>query len=101
MAKVKISRNKFYSEISKLENVGLLRVGEGNTTQPTVLTSVVFNVITILDAATNVYMKLRTIDAVELSGVQKRTTYILAYKLPSMVSIISVGEDVLSLLPLI
>ena len=43
-------------------------MGEGNTIQPTLLGNVVFNVITTLDIATNVYMKLRTIDAVELSG---------------------------------
>src|SRR6478672_11263406 len=35
MSKVKISRKIFYSVISELENIGLLRVGEGNTTQPT------------------------------------------------------------------
>ena len=45
-------------------------MGEGNTKQPTLLGNVVFNVITTLDVATNVYMKLRTIDAVELSGAQ-------------------------------
>jgi len=37
-----------------------------------VLGSVVFNVITTLDNASNVYMKLRAIDAVELSGVQTK-----------------------------
>lgn len=58
-AKVKISRKNFYSVISKLENVGLLRVGEGNTIQPTLLGSVVFDVITTLDTATNVYMNNR------------------------------------------
>jgi hypothetical protein len=72
MAKVKISRKKFYSVISKLENVGLFRVGEGNTIQPTLLGNVVFNLITTLDTAMEVYMKLRTIDAVELSGAQTK-----------------------------
>lgn len=72
MAKVKISRKNFYSVISKLENVGLLRVGEDNTIQPTLLGRIVLNEITTLNTATNVYMKLRTIDAVELSGVQTK-----------------------------
>lgn len=67
---MKIARKTFYSIISKLEIVGLLRMGEGNTMQPTLLGNVAFNVITTLDVATNVYMKLRTIDAVELSGAQ-------------------------------
>jgi hypothetical protein len=31
IAKMKIARKTFYSIISKLENVGLLRMGEGNT----------------------------------------------------------------------
>ena len=44
----------------------------GKLTQPTILGNVVFNVITTLDIATNVYMKLRTIDAVELSGAQTK-----------------------------
>ena len=45
IAKVKIARKKFYSIISKLENVGLLRMGEAKL-QPTILGNVVFNVIT-------------------------------------------------------
>jgi hypothetical protein len=47
-------------------------MGEGNTIQPSLLGNVVFNVITTLDIATNVYMKLRTVDAVELSGAQTK-----------------------------
>ncbi len=69
---MKISRKKYYSRISKLKSVGILKVNKGNTIQPSVLGSVVFNVITTLDNATNVYMKLRAIDAVELSGVQTK-----------------------------
>ena len=55
-----------------MKNVGLLRVGEDTTIQPTLLGSLVLNEITTLNTATNVYMKLRTIDAVELSGVQTK-----------------------------
>ena len=47
-------------------------MGKGNTIQPTLLGNVVFNVITTLDIATNVYKKLRIIDAVELSGAQTK-----------------------------
>jgi hypothetical protein len=65
-------KKNFYSIISKLEIFGLLRMGEGNTKQPTLLGNVVFNVITTLDIATNVYMKLRTIYEVELSGAQTK-----------------------------
>jgi DNA-binding HxlR family transcriptional regulator len=72
MEKMKISRKKYYSRISKLRSVGLLKVNKDNNIQPSVLGRVVFNVITTLDNATNVYMKLRTIDAVELSGVQTK-----------------------------
>lgn len=72
MEKMKISRKKYYSRISKLKSVGLLKVNKGNTIQPSVLGSVVFNVITTLDNASNVYMKLRAIDAVELSRVQTK-----------------------------
>jgi len=46
--------------------------GKVTLIQPTLLRNVVFNVITTLDIATNVYMKLRTIDAVELSGAQTK-----------------------------
>ena len=55
-----------------MKNVGLLRVGEDTTIQPILLGSPILNEITTLNTATNVYMKLRTIDAVELSGVQTK-----------------------------
>ena len=47
-------------------------MGEDNTIQPTLLGRMVLNVVATLNTATNVYMKLRTIDAVELYGVQTR-----------------------------
>ena len=72
MAKVKISRKNFHRVISKLENIGLLRLGEDNTIQPTLLGRIILNEISTLYTATNVYMKPRTIDAVELSGVQTK-----------------------------
>jgi len=65
IAKMKTPRKNFYNVISKLENVGFLRMGVGNTIQPTLLGNVVFNVIATLDIATNVYTKIKTIDAVE------------------------------------
>lgn len=55
-----------------MKNVGLLRVGEDTTIQPILLGSPILNEITTLNTGTNVYMKLRTIDAVELSGVQTK-----------------------------
>ena len=47
-------------------------MGEDTTIQPILLGSFILNEITTLNTATNVYMKLRTIDAVELSGVQTK-----------------------------
>ena len=47
-------------------------MGEDTTIQPILLGSLILNEITTLNTATNVYMKLRTIDAVELSGVQTK-----------------------------
>ena len=44
----------------------------GKRTQPTILGNVVFNVITTSTLRANVYMKLRTIDTVELSGSQSK-----------------------------
>ena len=40
MEKMKISRKKYYSRISKIKSVGLLKVNKGNTIQPSVLGSV-------------------------------------------------------------
>ena len=47
-------------------------MGEDTTIQPILLGSPILNEITTLNTGTNVYMKLRTIDAVELSGVQTK-----------------------------
>ena len=47
-------------------------MGEDIRIPPTLLGSLVLNEITTLNTVTNVYMKLRTIDAVELSGVHTK-----------------------------
>ncbi len=69
---MKISRKQYYSRISKLKMVGLLKVDGRSGIQPSILRSLIFKVITTLDTAMNVIMKLRTIDAMKLSGVQTK-----------------------------
>lgn len=69
---LKISKKQYHNRILKLSTSGLLKVDRYGSACPSVLCSVLLNAVTTIETALNMYSKLRTIDAMELSDADMK-----------------------------